>query len=98
MSRNFTATRTPQDVGVGIGSLVYWDATKYRIQNVDANARLFIRESVTRPMANHRPHVVEPGEWYGPFMLYRARGDPSFGVWAWSNRDTCACVLSRYVG
>ena len=93
-SRNFTATRQARDIGREIGSPVL-DLTQYRLQNVDANARLFIRESGrTAPMPNHRPHVIPPGGWYGPFRLFADTATDARGVWAWSDRDGCACVVT----
>ena len=97
-SRNFTATRTRADVGLGIANPAH-DPERYMIQNVDANARLFIRVGgTTSPMPNHRPHVVEPGGWYGPFYLIADDTTTARGVWAWSDRDSCACVVTPYRG
>ena len=94
-SRNFTATRTAADIGLGIGNAAH-DSMRYRIQNVDANARLFIRESATAPMTNHFAHVVEPGGWYGPFFLSTDDAATARGVWAWSDRDSCKCVVTPW--
>ena len=93
-SRNFTATRQPRDIGLVLGAPLLDGLTRFRIQNVDSNARLFVRESRTMPMANHRPHIVEPGDWYGPFLLYAVDELAVRGVWAWSDQEACSCVVT----
>ena len=55
---DFTATAAPQDVGAAVGE-VRGLLTRLRIQNRDANARLFMGEGATLPVTAGA--VVEPG-------------------------------------
>ena len=89
---DFDATGTPQDVAAEIGTPRGYPY-RLRIQNVDANARLFMREAATQPAGTERAHVVGPGETFR-FRVFADPAPASWGWWAWSpDPGGCACVV-----
>ena len=71
--------------------------TRLRIQNTDANARLFVKTTAAAPSAGDRAHVVEPGKWSPPFGFFADTAAGPFGTWAWSDREDCTIAASEDV-
>ena len=67
------------------------DGTRYTLQNVDANARVFLREAAVAPSGGAlRGHVLEPG---GVLTVVPSSG---IGVWVWSDRsDGARAVITE---
>ena len=89
--RNPDATPTPRDVGAVLGA-AYGTGQYLKIQNVDSNARLFLRESGTALAPTARANIIEPGEFF-TFGVFSLDAQSSFGWWAWSDKDQCACIV-----
>lgn len=89
---DFDATRTPQDVVAVIGA-PRDVALRYRLQNVDSNAVLFMRETDTAPTGTERSHVVGPGEFFD-FRVFADGPAASFGWWGWTRLAECRCVVT----
>ena len=93
MTRTHTVGRAPVDLGLAFALTPgLWH--RLRIQNTDANARLFVKTTTTAPSAGDPAHVVEPGKWSPPFGFFADTAAGPFGTWAWSDSDDCKIAAS----
>ena len=90
-SRNQVATR---NVNVGtvptnlVTALPLTVGRRYALQNVDANARIFVRDATVMPTGGAlRGHVIAPGEFGYP------EPDGVTGVWCWTDRPEGASAV-----
>ena len=92
-TRTHTVGRVPVDIGLAFALTPgLWH--RLRIQNTDANARLFVKTTTTAPSAGDPAHVVEPGKWSPPFGFFADTAAGPFGTWAWSDSDDCKIAAS----
>ena len=96
VTETLTVGRAPVDLGMAFG-LVPGIWHRLRIQNTDANARLFVKTTTTAPSAGDPAHVVEPGKWSPPFGFFADTAAGPFGTWAWSDSDDCKIAASQDV-
>ena len=95
-TRTHTVGRAPVDLGLALAFIPgLWH--RLRIQNTDANARLFVKTTATAPSAGDPAHVVEPGEWSPAFGFFADTAAGPFGTWVWSDRDDCTIAASEDV-
>ena len=88
-TRNADITAAPTNLVTSHSLAV---GTRYTFQNVDSNARIFIREAAVKPTGGAlRGLVLEPAGGYGTI-------NPSagIGVWVWSDRpDGAKAVITE---
>ena len=65
--------------------------TRYSFQNVDANARIFLRQAAVKPTGGAlRGYVLEPGK------VLTVEPMASVGVWVWTYRtDGAKAVITE---
>ena len=84
-TRNVDITASPTNL-VTSHSLV--NGTRYSLQNVDANARIFLREAAVAPSGGAlRGHMLAP---CAALTIAPASG---MGIWVWSDRSDGACAV-----
>lgn len=84
-TRNVDVASDPSNLVSGHSLAV---GTAYTFQNVDANARIFLREAAVKPTGGAlRGHVLEPG---GHGTIKPTTG---IGVWVWSDRSDGAKAI-----
>ena len=93
-SRDPVATRnvdvSPEPANI-VAALSLAPGTRYAIQNVDPNARIFVREAAVKPTGGAlRGFVVAPFE-TGTFQP-----EPGIGLWLWTDRaDGAKAVIGE---
>ena len=87
-TRNIDVTTDPANI---VGSLSLAVGTRYAVQNVDRNARIFVREAAVKPTAGAlRGFVIEPGE------AGTVKPEAGIGVWIWTDRaDGAKAVIGE---
>ena len=95
MTGTHTVGRAPVDLGLALAlALVPGLWHRLRIQNTDANARLFVKTAAAVPSTGDAAHVLEPGEWSPPFGFFADTAAGPFGTWVWSDRGECTIAAS----
>ena len=77
-TRNFDATGDPANIVAALSLAV---GTRYAIQNVDPNARLFVREAAVKPTGGALRGFV-----LAPFESAGFKPQTGIGVWCWTDR------------
>ena len=95
MFYTFTAGRVPADVGLILG-FTPGVLHRYRIQNVDRNARAFVLVSETQPVPGGNAITIRPGEWSPPIAFFADTAAGPFLVWVWSDREECRLALLQH--
>lgn len=84
-------TTDPANIVAGLSLVV---GTIYVLQNVDPNARVFIREAAVKPTGGAlRGFVIDP------FQHATLEPAPGVGLWLWTDRaDGCKAVIDEAPG
>ena len=84
--RNFNATANPTNINT---SLPLTAGNKYRIQNVDSAAVLYLREASVKPTGG-----ALRGFRLAPYRTAYWEVATGMGLWAWSaSEEGCICVV-----
>ena len=91
-TRNVDITTDPSNL---VSTFALTTGTRYTLQNIDSNARIFLREAAVKPTGGAlRGHVMGPA---GAATCFgTVRPDGVSGIWVWTDQaDGCKAVISE---